>query len=475
MIKVVNRFSQLGENFYTKVSPTPLKSPHLIHFNKELSSQLNIVENSEELIQVLGGNKLISEEYHPVAALYAGHQFGVWVPQLGDGRAMLIAEHESNDGNIWELQTKGGGITPYSRGADGRAVLRSSIREYLGSHAMSKLNVPTTLALAMVGTNSPVYRETVETAAVVLRVAPSFIRFGSFEVFASRNQTEDLKKLCEFVISNYYPKLLQEKNKFSLFYDAVIQSTANMIAKWQGLGFCHGVMNTDNMSILGLTLDYGPFGFMDRYDPSHICNHSDHSGRYNYANQPYIGWWNLARLGESLLELIPQEEVKEILNHYSEYYTQCYIYEFGKKLGISDFSRKDLWLLEELLIILAKFNVDWTIFWRQFSHGQYYSVSMSDSLNNDESYLQWLVKYNNRRKNLDSEEMRVLMLATNPALVPRNYLLQNAIEKAQDGDFREVDNLFRALNNPFSELEEFRSYQNYTPKDAIHISVSCSS
>ena len=469
-LNLKSRFANLGDKFYARVSPTPLKNPHLIHFNHEVAQQISLDEQSLDWVSVLGGHKVI-DNYHPLAALYAGHQFGAWVPRLGDGRAMLIAEHQDIGENIWELQTKGGGETPFSRNADGRAVLRSSIREYLCSHAMHKLGVPTTFAMALIGAETKVYREQVETAAIVLRVAPSFIRFGSFEVFA--NHGAELEQLSQYMLDNFFPQFKTADKPLLSMYEEIIRRTAAMIAKWQGLGFCHGVMNTDNMSILGLTLDYGPFGFMDNYDPKHICNHSDYSGRYAYANQPYIGWWNLARLGESLLSLLSETEVRDTLGKYSEYFTSYYLHEFGNKLGIPDLNKADLALLEELLAILAVNKIDWTIFWRQFSYGA--NDKLPSSLITDAKYINWLLKYNQRRINLNLAECQVLMLNSNPAVVARNYLLQRAIEKAQVGDFSELDNLYRALSTPYEDKPEFAHYQDYPPLEAAEISVSCSS
>ncbi len=469
MINFTHRFAHLGEDFFAYVAPTPLQKPHLIHFNTKFANKLNLDANSTDWAMLLGG-QISFKEYPSLATLYAGHQFGVWVPQLGDGRAMLIAEHLDKQDNIWELQTKGGGKTPFSRGADGRAVLRSSIREYLCSHAMASFGVPTTNVLALVGSASPVRREDMETAAVVLRVAPSFIRFGSFEVFASRNETDKLKKICNYVIDSFYPHLKNDKQPILAMYHEVVKNTALMIAKWQALGFCHGVMNTDNMSILGLTIDYGPFGFMDEYNPNHICNHSDYNGRYAYINQPYIGRWNLARFGEALLGILSETEVSDTIAKYSEYFTDYYTHEFGSKLGIYDFKRSDLEFLDELLNILATNNIDWTYFWHEFSSGRHLDTLASNSV-----YKIWLEKYNLRTKDLDQATSKKLMKSTNPAIVPRNYLLQNAITKAQAGDFSEVDNLFRALSNPYDDIPEFSHYQDLPPVGAEEIIVSCSS
>lgn len=471
------RFKELGQEFFAEVTPDPLQNPCLVHFNTPLANQLNLNPVAFDWVGILSGNEP-SLVMSAVATLYAGHQFGVWNPQLGDGRAMLIAEHQDKDGNVWELQTKGGGETPFSRHADGRAVLRSSIREYLCSHAMASLGVPTTLALAIVGSDTPVYRETKETGAVVLRIAPSFLRFGHFEIFAKRDQIDNLQQLMHFTLKHLYPEYLSAPKPFLAMFEEIIRRTAYMIAKWQGLGFCHGVMNTDNMSILGLTLDYGPFGFMDKFDLGHICNHSDHSGRYAYANQPHIAWWNLQRLAESFLEIIPEQELRDALGKFAPYYNQYYIHEMGNKLGIPDLSLDDLDFLNELIEVLARFKVDWTIFWRQFSlhllkpSGE---NTLSQELLQDPAYLAWLNKYKNRCRGLDAVASQSLMLNSNPALVPRNYMLHNAIIKAETGDFSEVERLFRALSNPYSEDIEFKDYYAYPPDSSENIILSCSS
>ena len=478
MFNIVKRYANLGGEFCVQVMPSPLSTPQLIHYNHTLAHDLNLESGKQQLhnlVNLLGGTATL-KQYPALASLYAGHQFGVWVPELGDGRALLIAEHKDQHENIWELQTKGSGTTPFSRGADGRAVLRSSIREYLCSHAMASMGVPTTRALAIIGSNMPVYREQVETAAVILRVAPSFIRFGSFEVFAARKQTQQLRQLIDFVITNYYSEVSNTHFPELSFYQEVIKHTALMLAKWQALGFCHGVMNTDNMSILGLTLDYGPFGFMEEYNHDYICNHSDYHGRYAYVNQPYIAWWNLARLGEALLDIIPEEQVRSSLSGFSEHFTGYYLAEFGNKLGISDLGRGDLALVEELLAILAQHKIDWTIFWRQFSYqSSKPSLGVPQVLLNNTMYIEWLKKYQVRASKISNEERQKIMLQVNPAIVPRNYMLQQAISRAQSNDFSEVDRLFRALTNPYIESAEFRDYQGYPPQGTKSIPISCSS
>jgi len=478
MFNISPQFALLGTNFYQFVTPEPLLNPHLIHLNKTLVKQLDLADiPNTQWLSIINGTTAI-EAYKPLASLYAGHQFGTFVPQLGDGRAIIIAEHKDAHNQVWELQLKGAGQTPYSRFADGRAVLRSSIREYLCSHAMQALGIPTTQALAIIGSETQVARENIETGAVILRVAPSFIRFGHFEVFASRNQINELSKLTEFVINNYYPECNDASNKFSVLLDRVVDNTAKMIAKWQGVGFCHGVMNSDNMSILGLTLDYGPFGFLDSYDPNHICNHSDHEGRYIYANQPQIAWWNLERFAECLSLLTTVEELQDSLDNYAKYFNQYYIQEMGNKLGISNFNAEDLDLLKELLNILAQANADWTIFWFNLSKmNQDNTASILDYVTNRDELTLWLEKYIIRRKNqgLDFIASQELMLKTNPTIVLRNHMAQNAITAAQNGDYTELERLFNALSTPFEMHAAYSDYYAYPPEWAEQISVSCSS
>ena len=289
------KFKDLGADFFAQIQTQRLENPSLIHVNQSLKQALNLNITDQEFLGICSGDKRLGQE-RPVSTVYAGHQFGYFVPQLGDGRSCLIGELEGN-----ELSLKGAGTSPFSRGADGRAVLRSSIREYLCSIAMQGLNIPTTKALAIVASSSEVYREHVEPAAIVTRVAESHIRFGHFEYFSSLGQNENVKKLANFVIKHYMPNVKQ--GDYLGMLREVTQSTAVMIARWQAQGFSHGVMNTDNMSILGLTIDYGPFSFMEAYDPGFICNHSDTQGRYSFERQPSVALWNLHRLADTLKHL----------------------------------------------------------------------------------------------------------------------------------------------------------------------------
>ena len=305
-----NRLAQLSADFYTLVQTQPLSDPYLISYSPAAAAVLDLdpaVFQDPHTTQVFAGNTCLPG-MQPLAMLYAGHQFGHYVPQLGDGRAMLLGEVQSAHNQHWEWHLKGAGTTPYSRHADGRAVLRSSIREYLASEAMAGLGIPTTRALCLVGSDSPVYREQPETAATVLRMAPSFVRFGSFEVFFYRQQFHHLKTLADYVIQHDFLSLAAAPQPYLALLHEVIQRTADLFAAWQLVGFAHGVLNTDNMSILGLTLDYGPFGFLDNYDPNFICNHSDQEGRYAFAAQPSIGLWNLRCLAQALLPLLDADQ-----------------------------------------------------------------------------------------------------------------------------------------------------------------------
>ncbi len=472
------QFARLGESFFSYIQPTPLlRNPHLAHVNSTLLGELELSLSSAQLIKILSGAETI-DGYQALASVYMGHQFGVPVPRLGDGRAILVAEHQTSNRGSWELQLKGAGQTPYSRMGDGRAVLRSSIREYLASHAMTKLGIPTTLAAAILHSHDPIFREEVETAAVVLRVAPSFIRFGHFEYFARQKQTKQLETLVQFVCKNYFPEInLSDSDYIVLFLKEVVKRTAEMIAHWQSIGFVHGVMNSDNMSILGLTIDYGPFSFMDKFNPEQIFNHSDSEGRYTYAKQPYIGWWNLYRLAEALSSIYAKtDNLEQALSKYSDFYNQKYISLMAAKLGLSEFTDEDGKRLDELLQIMQQEKIDWTYFWRQLSYGltgqqqlqrDYPSLALSNW------YLQLERRY--QQQELSPEARQKLMLSNNPALILRNHLLQMVIERAKIGDYNEISRLFDALSNPFTESAIYREYYQAAPSDAAEIILSCSS
>ena len=476
-----NSFSGLGPAFFTELQPTHLPSPLLAGLNTELARELGLDPDwlaSPHGIEVLTGNRLLAGG-RPLASVYSGHQFGVWAGQLGDGRAILLGEIDTPAGPQ-ELQLKGAGRTPYSRMGDGRAVLRSSIREYLGSEAMQGLGIATTRALAVTGSPAPVRREEVETAAVVTRVAPSFIRFGHFEHFAARDQPDHLKTLADYVIDSFYPQCRGTQkfagNPYAAFLEAVSERTATMVATWQAVGFCHGVMNTDNMSILGLTIDYGPFQFLDGFDPDHICNHSDDQGRYAYNKQPNVAYWNLFCLGQALLPLIGDQELAlAALESYKTVFPRELEKRMRAKLGLAAPQESDRGLIEDILKLLARNRVDYTIFWRRLSNhvaGQP-AETVRDLFLDRDGFDGWLRQYSQR---LGLEQgPAATMLKTNPKYVLRNHLGELAIRQAKLADFSMVSTLLRLLQSPFAEHPEHEALAGFPPDWASHIEISCSS
>jgi uncharacterized protein YdiU (UPF0061 family) len=367
-----NSFARLGAPFCTPLAPQPLSDPYWVGRSAAVAELLGLDVHgpaSDDLLQVLSGNQPLSGT-QPLASVYSGHQFGQWAGQLGDGRAILLGET-----NGLEVQLKGSGLTPYSRMGDGRAVLRSSIREFLCSEAMHGLGIPTTRALCVTGSDDEVWRETLETAAVVARVAPSFIRFGHFEHFSARNQIAELKTLADYVLERFYPECRDpaqhQGNPYAALLHRVVERTAVMLAHWQSVGFCHGVMNTDNMSILGLTIDYGPFQFLDAFDPGHICNHSDRLGRYAFDRQPDIAHWNLYALAQALLPLIGEQKLAlAALDTYKPLFDHHFHHLMSAKLGLvaDQQNPSQRMLIADITTLLADNRVDHSIFWRRLSH-----------------------------------------------------------------------------------------------------------
>lgn len=480
MWNLTKRFANLGDEYLTFVKPTALSNNlNLVHKNIQLLQDLNLQTiSNEELIAILSGQSNL--DYASFASIYMGHQFGVLVPQLGDGRAITIGEHQDNKLRIWDLQLKGAGKTKFSRMGDGRAVLRSSIREYLVSQLMKSLDINTTEALAIISSHDPVYRETPETAAIVLRVASSFLRFGHFEYFAHHRKPVELKKLIDFTILNYFPHIqIDSSNYIATFLQEVVKSTAITIAKWQSVGFVHGVMNTDNMSILGLTIDYGPFAFMDNFSSQKKFNHSDSEGRYTYANQPQMAWWNLYRLAEALLALdsTTEKALQPELDSFAEHYNNAYQNIMWQKMGIIDYTNiADKTLLNDLLITLEQNNIDWTFFWRQLSYGDLgLNKILSTYPNFDFATIYARLIQCYKSQAMTQSERETNMQVINPAFVLRTHLLHDAIEKAKHGDYMEVDILFKLCSQPYTELDGFEYYYQLPPAWAAHLELSCSS
>lgn len=494
-----NQFAQLGEEFFARVPPTPISAPYLVAHSPTLFSELKFADELSQdasFLNIFSGNQLANGS-QSLAAVYSGHQFGVWAGQLGDGRALLLGDLDDLEGSgKQEFQLKGAGKTPFSRMGDGRAVLRSSIREFLCSEAMAGLSIPTTRALCVIGSEQRTLREQVEKTAVVTRVAPSFIRFGTFEHMYYQGKAEQLRELADFLLHQYYPELKEETQPYAALLRHICERTAKLIAHWQSVGFMHGVMNTDNMSALGLTLDYGPFGFMDGYDPQHICNHSDTSGRYRYELQPQIGQWNCHALAQAMLPLIgdvetTQEALSTYVPTYEAHYQDLMLAKLGLVSADATMREQDIALLENYLELMARNRSDYTLSFRRLSQitssrntdvdgleAQYQQErTLLDLFLDREGVQAWLQDYRTRLQTQAGEEVRrqQAMNQVNPKFILRNHLAQQAIEKAEQHDFSEVRKLLDILTHPFDEQEENAHYAQEAPEWAKQLSVSCSS
>ncbi|MDP4987977.1 MAG: YdiU family protein, partial [Porticoccaceae bacterium] len=432
-------FKDRGDLHFSPVVPSRLDQPTKVSSNSLLATQLGIDPadlESQTMLDLVSGN-FGTANIKPIALVYSGHQFGVWAGQLGDGRAMTLGELPVTgaDGKteLWDIQLKGAGPTPYSRFADGRAVLRSSIREYLCSEAMHGLGIASTRALCLLDSKTRIYREDVESGAIVCRVARSHIRFGSFEHFHYRNQPEGVAALADYVIDRHFPEWAAEHNRYLKLFTQTVENTAKMIAQWQAVGFSHGVMNTDNMSILGDTLDYGPFGFLDSYNPNFICNHSDSHGRYSFKNQPSVGLWNLNALATSLMSLLSSDELIAVLKTYEPHYLTHYRALMAAKLGLLEYRDDDEQLLNSLLELLQKNAVDYSLFFRQLCTFSATDQSVRDHFIDRDAFDLWAEQYLQRlvQQPLTDQQRCAKMLRTNPKYVLRNYMAQAAIEKAQ--------------------------------------------
>jgi len=478
-LKWGERFAGLGTDFFTELQPSPLPSPYWVSRNPAMARDLGLNPawfESDAALTLFTGNRVAAGS-RPLASVYSGHQFGQWAGQLGDGRAILLGELETANGPQ-EIQLKGAGSTPYSRMGDGRAVLRSSIREYLCSEAMHGLGIPTTRALCVTGSDARVRREEIETAAVVTRTSPSFIRFGHFEHFSYSDQHDQLKTLADYVIDGFYPACRDADQPYAALLQAVSERTAHMVAAWQAVGFCHGVMNTDNMSILGLTIDYGPFQFLDAFDPGHICNHSDTQGRYAYHKQPNIAYWNLFCLGQALLPLIDAQELAlAALESYKTVFPQALEDRMRAKLGLPDQQPEDKALIEDTFKLLKANKVDYPIFWRRLSHfsAPQGHKALRDLFLDRPAFDAWVLRYSERTRSIDKGRAADLMLRNNPKYVLRNHLGEQAIRAAKLNDFSGVNTLLTLLQAPFEEHLGHEAYAGFPPDWASSIEISCSS
>ena len=492
-----NTRRQVYNSVYSYVHPKQTSNPSLIHVSHEMLEKLGLTTSdakSKEFLDIITGNALYPDT-KPFAMAYGGHQFGNWAGQLGDGRAINLFETE-NENQQWMVQLKGAGEPPYSRSGDGLAVLRSSIREYLCSEAMYHLGVPTTRALSLSLTGDQVLRDMLydgnsayEKGAIVSRVAPSFLRFGNFELFAVRNDIKNLKILTDYTILHFYPELGEPgKETYIEFFRKVSEKTLHMIMEWQRVGFVHGVMNTDNMSILGLTIDYGPYGWLEGFDFGWTPNTTDRQHkRYRYGNQPSIGLWNLYQLANALYPLIDEAAPLEaILEDYKTDYGKQSLEMMKQKLGLETENERDPYLIQELEDNLQLIETDMTIFFRLlsgFESASNYKFILNASIYNPDEYSEevsakwesWFQKYEKRlhEEALDARLRKEKMNAYNPKYVLRNYMAQMAIDEANKGDYSLIDELFALLKHPYDERPEYQKWFAKRPEWARH-KVGCS-
>ena len=487
---LVNMPRQVANACYTRVAPTPVAAPRLLAWSDALGELLGLSRPSSEAAEALAGNRVLPG-MEPYAARYGGHQFGHWAGQLGDGRAITLAEIIATDGSRQELQLKGAGKTPYSRTADGRAVLRSSLREFACSEALFHLGVPTTRALSLVGTGEQVIRDMFydghpqpEPGAIVCRVAPSFVRFGNLQILAANNELEALKRLADYVIRHHAPG-----SSYASWYHEVCRRTAALMVDWMRLGFVHGVMNTDNMSILGLTIDYGPYGWLEGYDPMWTPNTTDLPGRrYCYGNQPGIAQWNLARLAEALLPLLERDALEEGLNLYADTFNDGWRRALAAKLGLASVQPGDDQLARDLLVALAETETDFTLFFRRLAAVPLagsdaellapLAPAFYDPQASHERLAAWLRRYL-ARAGAESPERASRMASVNPKYVFRNYLAQQAIDALEAGDAGPLERLMQVLARPCDEQPENEEFAARRPEWARSkpgcSALSCSS
>ena len=490
---------QTPKVFYSKAIPTPVAKPELLAWSDELAMELGIEKPDEKDIEILGGNRVTPTMY-PYAACYAGHQFGNWAGQLGDGRAITLGEWPAPGGQTWELQLKGGGPTAYSRRADGRAVLRSSVREYLMSEAMHYLGVPTTRALSLVTTGDPVLRDmfydgraAYEPGAIVMRVAPSFLRFGSFEMPAARGEVENLRQLVDWTIDRYYPHH-QGDGRVLNWFGEVVDRTAFMIVQWLRVGFVHGVMNTDNMSILGLTIDYGPYSFVDDYDPAFTPNTTDLPGRrYAFGRQPSIAYWNLGCLANAISPLFEEtEELQAALDSFQDSYSKHFFDMMSGKLGLKSLGSADKDFITSFDKMMAAVKPDMTIFYQllidlpmedldeekivsHFSESFYVEPESEQRAALTESIQSYIKRV--QADALSPAERQQKMRAANPRFILRNYLLHQAIEELEKGENTLFQQLQEAMKDPYSnQFDQFlRKRPDWASQKAGCSMLSCSS
>lgn len=462
--------------FYTALQPTPLTNSRLLWHNRALADELGLPASLFGSAALWDGTTLLSG-MQPLSQVYSGHQFGVWAGQLGDGRGILLGEQRLADGRKTDWHLKGAGLTPYSRMGDGRAVVRSTVREYLAGEAMHYLGIPTTRALTIVTSDTPVIRETRERGAMLMRIAESHVRFGHFEHWYYRREPEKVQQLADYVIAHHWSHLVDDPDRYTLWFNDVVERTASLIANWQAVGFAHGVMNTDNMSILGLTIDYGPYGFLDDYQPGYICNHSDYQGRYAFDNQPAVALWNLQRLAQALSPFIDVDALNAGLDGYQPAVMHAYGRLMRRKLGFYTEQQNDNALLSALTRLMAREGSDWTRTFRMLSSTEQSSAAspLRDEFIDRAEFDSWFAQYRERlqRDGIEDSERQARMKQTNPAVVLRNWLAQRAIEGAEQDDTHELASLLEALQTPWADRDD--DFTRRPPDWGKRLEVSCSS
>ena len=458
----------MGAEFYSALPANPPADVALIIDNRELREQIGLTDQDLKKIQSYCLNPN-TNDFDTFAMVYAGHQFGQFVNQLGDGRGIFLGQTKHD----YDLHLKGAGKTPYSRFGDGRAVLRSSIREYIASEVMNNLNIPSTRAVALFTSEEKVLRDSYESSAVLLRSSQSHIRFGHFEFFHYRNKSKQVKKLADYAIENYSLFNESAEEPYVNFFQTIVQKTAQMISKWQGVGFCHGVMNTDNFSILGETFDYGPYAFMESLNPEFICNTSDYEGRYRYSNQPYIGLWNCSALGEALKTLIPEAKIEEILKTYEQEFSSNLRKIYLDKLGLTEHQPGDDELIQDYLSLINNENLDYTQSFRSLVK----IIQEEDLIEGSGSLEKWKKRFLKRHEfeKSDLRDRLDMMKSINPYITPKNFQIQKVIDAVEKGNYEALHSFCDAFKNPFEENSKTQVFDEVPDENEANIRTSCSS
>ncbi len=480
-LKFDNSYARLPAGFFERVAATPLPNPQLVHFNADVAALIDLEPTNEtrEAIATYVAGAQVLPGSDPVAMAYAGHQFGNFVPSLGDGRALLLGEVVNGEGQRWDLHLKGSGKTPYSRGFDGRSVLRSALREYVAGEALHQLGIPTTRALALVSSPEPVLRETMERAGSLLRVASSHVRFGTYQWFHHRKDTAGLQQLTDYVVNRHFPQWEQRPDRAFMLLRETVHRTASLVAQWQSVGFTHGVLNTVNMSLLGLTLDYGPYGFVEAYEHAFVPNLSDELGRYAFNRQPAIAHWNLTALADAMGSLLEPDQAEEALASFAPAFADAVGTLFRAKLGLRDSRNTDDELVGMLLAMAEADRADFTLMFRALG-----GITSNEDVrgfarmfDDRERSQEWLTRY---RARFESEggsdgERQERLDAVNPLYVLRHWVIQRAIAEADAGRLGELERLLAVLGRPYVEQQGAEAYAGPAPKGLSVPPLSCSS